>query len=89
MPANLMSAFRGRLSLLRKPAQTLAFLIVAATATMSLTAAPAHAASWRLYQVYADSETCHAVGDVALDVHNAKKYKCLWDSPGFALWLYS
>ncbi|MFC7386950.1 hypothetical protein [Sphaerisporangium rhizosphaerae] len=89
MPADLTHTFRGRLGLLRKSAQALALLIVAATAGVSLTAAPADAASWRLYQVYADSETCNAVGEAAVYVGKVKKYKCLWDSPGFGLWFYS
>jgi spermidine/putrescine-binding protein len=66
-------------------------LLLAATAAASIStvaAAPAHAASWSVYRVYASSSTCEAAGKAAIATNYAQDYDCRWDSPGFALWLY-
>ena len=88
MGANLTHASRPRLGPLRKPALALAALIAMTAATLGLTAVPASAASWHYYQAYATSASCKAVGQFALASGKADKYKCLWDSPDFALYLY-
>jgi len=68
--------------------QAIATLIAATAAAVSLTATPANAASWKLEEVFSSSSECSSAGDAYVRVHYAQKYKCLWDSPGFGLWLY-
>ena len=61
---------------------------VAAATSISVTA-PAFAAPAKhlLYAIYPTSEECHAAGDALVRVVYARDYQCLWDSPGFALWV--
>ena len=75
--------------MLRKPAQALAVLIAASTAAVSLTAAPAMASSWKALEVYATSAACNRAGKNVVEPGWAQDYKCLWDSPGFMLWVLS
>jgi hypothetical protein len=72
----------------RKPIRVIAFLIASTAATVALVAPPASAASWTEVEVFSSSSECRSAGDAYVHVHYAQKYKCLWDSPGFGLWLY-
>ncbi|GAA3671157.1 hypothetical protein GCM10022224_039240 [Nonomuraea antimicrobica] len=79
---------RGKLALLRKPAQALAVLAGVMAATVVATGTPANAASWHPYQVYKEYYTCASVGAYAVNSGKAQKWKCDWDSPGYLLSLY-
>lgn len=76
--------------MLRKLTSTLALLIATAVVSITLTAAPAHAASWHPYATYSNAGTCQAVGGVMLQTRyrGTSRYKCTWDSPYWLLWLY-
>jgi hypothetical protein len=61
----------------------------AAVASTTSVASPAHALAWYIKRVYATSAACRAAGQAYVDTDFAKDYKCLYDSPGIALWLNS
>jgi hypothetical protein len=67
-----------------------AVLIGAAAAATSISVAtPASAAPAKrlIYAIYQTSAECRAAGDALVRVAYARDYQCLWDSPGFALWV--
>jgi exo-beta-1,3-glucanase (GH17 family) len=54
-----------------------------ATSSVASTAASKHL----LYAIYPTSGECRAAGDALIYAKYARDYQCLWDSPGFALWV--
>ena len=46
-------------------------------------------ASGYIYKVYETALQCDSWGRYFVGIEHAKSYKCKWDSPGYALWLYS
>jgi hypothetical protein len=82
----------------RKLTRGLTVLIGGAAAAASLSmASPAFASSATpsstsahlIYAIYPTSAECRAAGDALVRVKYARDYQCLWDSPGFALWVYT
>ena len=66
----------------------LAILIAAAATATSLgVASPAFASSRVLYAIYQSSADCRAAGTALIRAKYARDFDCLWDSPGFALWV--
>ena len=63
--------------------------VAASQATTNTVVSPATAESWYIYKVYALSSTCKEWGEAYTKTGFAESYKCLWDSPGYALWLDS
>jgi hypothetical protein len=57
-----------------------------ATVTTLGVASPAFAATL-IYAIYPTSADCKAAGNALIRAKYARDFKCLWDSPGFALWV--
>ncbi|WP_405146760.1 hypothetical protein OG589_05510 [Sphaerisporangium sp. NBC_01403] len=59
----------------------------AATVTTMSVVSPAFASSRVLYAIYPTSADCRAAGNALIRAKYARDFECLWDSPGFALWV--
>jgi hypothetical protein len=60
-----------------------------AEAATTVVSSPAQADAWYIKKVYSTSAACRAAGEAYVSTGWAKDYKCLYDSPGIALWLNS
>lgn len=61
----------------------------AAQSAPTTVASAAGPASGYIYKVYETALQCDSWGRYFVGIEHAKSYSCKWDSPGYALWLYS
>lgn len=71
----------------RMSAVLIAVLAGATTLSVASPASPAFASQRLIYAIYQTSDACKAAGNALIRAKYARDFQCLWDSPGFALWV--